>query len=122
MALPATKNLSYYRGDTFTFAVYPKTTNGAAMSLIDANDNAFESYFFISTNRTIEDPTDVIECITSTNTSESYILCQISSIVGRDLVPGTAYVYEVKIKNTYNGEIYTLVTGNLTVTGSVEVV
>lgn len=120
MAQPANYNISYYRGDTYTFEVYPKAANGDPLTLVDGNDDPILAYFYISTNRDDETPTDAFEAIASLDTVNSKIVCQISPSIGRTLVPGTTYVFEIKIQNQETNEVYTLVTGSITVTGAVQ--
>ena len=120
MALPATYNISYYRGDTYSFVIYPKAANGETFTLVDENDDPYLAFFFISTNRSVEVPTDAIQALAVLDTVTSTVSCQITTAVGRTLVPGTVYVYEVKIQNQDTNEVYTLVTGTISVTGAVE--
>jgi hypothetical protein len=39
MAFPGTFNISYYRGDTYEFRIYPKTSSGASFDLTSFSDS-----------------------------------------------------------------------------------
>lgn len=52
MAFPGTFNISYYRGDTYEFRIYPKTSSGAAFDLTSFSDSASDYVkFTIATAR-----------------------------------------------------------------------
>lgn len=113
MAFPGTYNFSYYRGDTYQFIIRPKNANGSTMSL-DAY--AGNSAFTIANKRgslgTQITATAVVD------TAQDIVTCTITPTQGRQLVAGTTYVYDVQIDNGA-GVIYTLLTGNITVTDDI---
>lgn len=46
MAFPGTFNISYYRGDTYEFRIYPKTASGAAFDLTTYSDSVSDHVKF----------------------------------------------------------------------------
>lgn len=115
MSFPVYKNISYYRGTTYPFVVYPKASDGSMFDLTD-----YDVYFYIGPDRVVESPSDATAGYADKNASTGAISCVITPTVGRTLEPGTTYVYDVTIKNSGTGEISTILTGNITVTGNVE--
>jgi hypothetical protein len=110
MAFPGSYNFSYYRGDTATFVVRPKTSAGAAFDLtgytaafVIANRRGSTGTQYVGT-ATVDDSTDIVTCT-------------ITPAVGRTLAAGT-YVYDVQIDNGPS-EIYTILTGTITVTNDI---
>lgn len=110
MAFPSTYNFNYYRGDTAQFVARPKNANdgssfdltGYAGTFVIANQRG-SAGTQVSATATVNDTTDIVTCT-------------ISSGVGRNLLPGT-YVYDVQI--TSNTQVFTLLTGTITVTDDV---
>ena len=113
MAFPGTYNFSYYRGDTYQFVIRPKNANGSTMSLDDYFGNAV---FTIANRR--GSAGSQIEATATIDTANDIVTCTIEPEQGRLLTAGTAYVYDVQIDNGA-GIIYTLLTGNITVTDDI---
>lgn len=111
MAFPGTYNINYYQGDLYEFNIYPKNSIGAAFDLTD-----YSVKFYIATARGTG--ATQFECLATIENNA--ILCQIPGGVGKTLTAGTTYVYDVQIKKTDSPDkIYTLLTGNVTVTADV---
>jgi hypothetical protein len=109
MAFPGTYNFSYYRGDTFQFVVRPKTAGGSAFDLA-----GYTAAFTIATTR---GATGVqTACTAVVNATTDIVTCTITPAVGRTLSAGT-YVYDVQITN--GTQIFTLLTGSITVTNDI---
>lgn len=115
MAFPGTYNFNYYRGDTYQFIIRPKNANGATFSLDSYAGNAD---FTISTARGTAGVVDQISATATVDTAQDIVTCTITAAQGRDLEAGTTYVYDVQIDNGA-GIIYTLLTGNITVTDDI---
>lgn len=113
MAFPGTYNFSYYRGDTATFVIRPKTSTGSAFDL-----TGYTADFVIS-NRRGSTGTQYVATAT-VNASTDIITCTIVPSVGRTLVPAT-YVYDVQITNTTPNPdvIFTILSGTVTVTDDI---
>lgn len=116
MAFPGTYNISYYRGDTLEFRIYPKDSSGASFDL-----SGYTPLFTIAdvagSNGT------QLEGYAEIDASNTSILCAIDPTVGNQLEGGTSYVYDVQINNDettlpYNN-VYTLLNGRITVTEQV---
>ena len=111
MAFPGTYNFSYYKGDTYEFVIRPKNTNGSSFDLA-----GYTADFFIASARG-DNPTFSVEAQATVNTVNDTVTCTILPSIGSQLDAGT-YVYDVEITSGPN-VVYTLLTGNLTVTEQV---
>jgi hypothetical protein len=113
MAFPGTFNINYYQGDLFEFNINPKDSTGAAFNL-----DGYSVKFFIATER--NQAATKFECLAKIE--NNIILCQIPGGVGKTLIAGTTYVYDVQIKKVVSGgpdKIHTLLTGNVSVTADI---
>ena len=110
MAFPGTYNFSYYRGDTNQFVVRPKnSTDGSAFDL-----TGYTAQFVVATARGSSGTQYPMTAVV--NASTDIVTCTIEPADGRDLVPGT-FVYDVQITNGV--QIYTLLTGTISVTDDI---
>jgi len=119
MAFPGTYNISYYKGDTFEFRIYPKDITGAAFDLTDFSANG-SAKFTIATAR----GTGATQVVATAEISSdlTHIACVITPSQGSSLSASTQYVYDVEISRTVSGSypyVYTLLTGTLSVTDQV---
>lgn len=112
MAFPATYNLSLYSGDTYEFVVLPKNADGSAFSL-----TGYSAAMKIASSRGAS-PSYSVSVQTSVNTTLNTVTCTILPAVSGGLTAGTTYVYDVEITNG-STKVYTLLTGNVTVTEDV---
>jgi hypothetical protein len=115
MAFPGTYDFRYYRGDTFEFIIRPKDSGGAPFPL-----DGYTAIFTIANIRgTAVAPATREAYIgsTSINTQEDFIICRITSSIGRNLRPGVPWVYDVEIDNTSSK--FTLLNGNINVTNDI---
>jgi hypothetical protein len=110
MAFPGTYNFSYYRGDTNQFVVRPKnSTDGSAFDL-----TGYTAQFVVATAR---GPAGTKYNMTATvNATTDIVTCTILPASGRDLAAGS-FVYDVQITNGV--QIYTLLTGTISVTNDI---
>lgn len=124
MAFPGTYNISYYKGDTFEFRIFPKDSSGAAFDL-----TGYFPLFVISTARGAAGEANQISSVDEyddvpyieINEGGGYILCAITPEAGERLSAGTQYVYDIqisKIAAPYD-IVNTLLTGTITVTDQV---
>jgi hypothetical protein len=112
MAFPATYNISYYKGDLYEFVIRPKDSAGNPFPVSDTTHTA---YFYISTGRGANASlTKAGEAIIDGGN----IKATITPSEGRGLSSGITYYYDVSIKKNA-GEIYTLLTGTISVTGDI---
>jgi hypothetical protein len=120
MTFPGTYNISYYKGDTLEFRVYPKDSSGAAFDLTDY-DNASGPLFTISTVRGSAGLANQVQAYAEISTDNTHILCAIRPSDGEELTSGTTYVYDVEIskEDSPYDIISTLLTGTITVTEQV---
>lgn len=110
MAFPSTYDFNYYRGDTAQFVARPKNANdGSFFELTD-----YSASFTIADQRGAEGTQYDADAVV--NETTDIVTCTISPTVGRQLAAGT-YVYDVQIDNGV--EIYTLLTGTITVTDDI---
>lgn len=111
MAFPATYNLDLYKGDTYEFVLVPKNSDGTTFSL-----SGYTAAMQISTSRDVAPTWTAQTVISGTN---DYITCTITPGISNSLTAGTTYVYDVQIKNGSGTKVYTLITGNISVTKDV---
>jgi hypothetical protein len=110
MAFPGTYNFSYYRGDTNQFVVRPKnSTDGSAFDL-----TGYTAAFVVATARGSAGTKYTMSA--TVNTSTDIVTCTILPASGRDLAPGR-FEYDVQITNGV--QIYTLLTGTISVTDDI---
>jgi hypothetical protein len=114
MAFPGELNLTYYKGDTQEFRIYPRKNDGSSFNM-----SGYTVKFSVAENR---GSSSVIECYAVIDGDNSNIVnCAIRPADGEQLVPGTQYVYDVEVKKTstpYN-LVYTILTGTISVTDQV---
>lgn len=116
MAFPGTYNISYYKGDTFEFRIYPKDSAGDVFDLTDYSND--DIVFAISTAR---GTTPTIEAYAAKSEDNTYITCAILPGNGAAMTAGTTYVYDVQIAKTASpyDYVYTILTGNISVTDQI---
>jgi len=110
---PATYAINYYLGDRFDFIINPKNPNGTPFDL-----NSFDTALFeISTER--GNPLASVGIGSAEiDVPNSRIICAILPELGVQL-SGTSYVYDVEVQDTSSSTVYTLLTGNISVTKDV---
>ena len=106
MAFPATYNFNYYQGDTYSFTILPKNSDGTPFDLED-----YTAQFVISTERgsggTRYTGSATVDSVTA------IVTCTIPHLTGRNFDSTVTHVYDVQI--TKDAEVYTLLTGTITV-------
>lgn len=115
MAFPGTFNISYYKGDTYEFRIYPKDSNGNVFDLTDYDDENIE--FTIANGRGAGN--DQFTGYAQKSSDGSYIRCAILPSTAANMTAGTQYVYDIEIKDLTNSSfqyVYTLLTGTISVT------
>lgn len=116
MAFPGTFNISYYKGDTYEFNIYPKDSNGQPFNLSNY------SVAFTVANRRGANPETSINAY-AVITADSVIRCVIPPLDAAVLDAGTTYVYDVQITNELEDLpypiVYTVLTGNISVSEQV---
>lgn len=111
MAFPGTYNFSYYRGDTFRFNIFPKQGN----TPFDLTD--YTADFTIADSR--GSGATQYTATTTVDSTQDLVVCEITPATGRNLAPGTNWVYDVQITNSNSGTIFTILTGNITPTDDI---
>jgi hypothetical protein len=111
MAFPGTYNFSYYKGDTSEFVIRPKNSDGSSFDL-----TGYTADFFIASSRG-NNPSFREEAQAVVSAVNDTVTCTILPGVGGTLNAGV-YVYDVQITSGPS-TIFTLVTGNITVTEQV---
>jgi hypothetical protein len=110
MAFPSTYNFNYYRGDTTQFVTRPKNANdGSSFDL-----TGYSANFTIANQRGASGTQ--YEASSVVNATTDIVTCTITPAVGRTLAAGS-YVYDIEIDNGV--QIYTLLTGTITVTDDI---
>lgn len=111
MAFPGTYNIAYYRGDTYSFVINPKNSNGSAFNL-----SGYSGLFAIATTRGDYDAIVGYGDVTL-SASASTVTCEIPSSLA-SVLSGSSYVYDIQISNS-GSTTYTLLTGTIAVTQDV---
>lgn len=133
MAFPGTYNISYYKGDTYEFRIYPKTASGDVYSLSpfvyddDSNPitpNFDSAVFAFAEVRGGDSATGYHKCYAKISDDTTYIICAIRPEDAAYLDPAKTYVYDVQVSKPASSTddypmIITLMTGSITVTDQV---
>lgn len=117
MAFPGNYNISYYKGDTYEFNIYPKDSNGQPFNL-----TGYVANFTIATSRG-PNPALSVQAYAVIPSDAASVRCAILPSDSAELVAGTTYVYDIEIvkedEELPYPLVYTLLTGNISVTGDV---
>lgn len=111
MAFPANFNFNYYQGDKYEFVIRPKTSNGDNFDL-----TGYTGLFTIATAR--GNASSTVGTSTATiNAAAGTVTIAIEPSFGRTLT-GNSYLYDVELSASATGgsNVYTLVTGVISVT------
>lgn len=117
MAFPGTYNISYYKGDTFEFNIYPKDSTGQPFNLA-----GYTVTFTIASSRG-PSPQISVDAYAIIPPDAASVRCAILPSDAAQLPSDRIYVYDVQI--TKEDEelayplIYTLLTGNITITSDI---
>jgi hypothetical protein len=118
MTFPGTYNISYYKGDTLEFRVFPKDANGDPFILEE-----FVAGFTISTARGEAGIPNQVECFAEVSPDKTNILCAIRPSDGVRLTAGESYVYDIEISDSINEvnypRVYTILTGAVSITDQI---
>jgi len=114
MSFPANFAIRYYQGDLYQFVVRPKTSAGDPFPISSSTHTPF---FYISTSRN-GPAANTIEAAASIDGGN--ITATIFPSTGNQLNPNTTYFYDVSvIRNTNPNEVFTLLTGTVSITGDI---
>lgn len=118
MAFPGTYNISYYKGDTLEFVIYPKLADGSPYDLTD-----YTVKFSFSTARGSAGSSTYHEAYAVISSAKDSVRCAIRPADSSYLNAGTTYVYDVEITKsaTPYSLVHTILTGNISVTDQVSV-
>jgi hypothetical protein len=116
MSFPGTYNISYYYGDTLEFRVFPKNSSGDFFDLSSFTSARFT--IALNRNTPVEDH---ISCFAQIDPDNTNILCTIRPEDAASLNPDASYVYDVEVSKPGNPYdiVYTLLTGNVSITRDV---
>lgn len=117
MAFPGTYNISYYKGDTLEFRIYPKDAAGAIFPL-DGYDLTNGARFTLASERGTGGVSSQVEGSAEIAIDRTYISCAIYPSQGNLLNAATTYVYDVEISKVgadSKDYVYTLLTGSITI-------
>jgi len=117
MAFPAVFNISYYRGDTYEFRIYPKDASGNQFPLV-GYDPISGVKFTMSTERGADGISDQLQGYARISTDGTYIDCAILPLNGIAMDFSLNYVYDVQVfkAGTPYDVVTTLLTGTISVT------
>lgn len=114
MAFPGTYDITYYKGDTHEFNIYPKDSSGG---IFDLSTYTGSAEFVISVKRGtlgVDDPEPVLA---RAIVAVDHLECAIRPADGLLLDSSKQYVYEISISHEEQpySKKYTLLTGSVTV-------
>jgi hypothetical protein len=116
MAYPGTLNISYYKGDTYEFNVYPKDSSGAIFDLTTFGN----AKFTIATSRGAT-PQLKIEAFAEISSDKTYVKCAIrpgdATLMGN--IKNFVYDVEISKSGVPYSIVYTLLNGTISVTDQV---
>lgn len=109
---PATYNFAYYQGDRYEFVLRPKQANGGAFNL-----NGYSGLFTVATSRGNTEAIVGTSQTASVDANAGTVTVVIEPEFGTTLT-GNSYLYDVEISASASSgsNIYTLVTGAISVT------
>jgi hypothetical protein len=110
MAFPSTFNFNYYQGDRYEFVIRPKQSNGDTYDLTDYN-----AAMTIASARGSASAAFGSPILGTINTSLGTVTLVILPSFGEDMT-AASYVYDIEIYNDDRTQVFTLVTGTITVT------
>ena len=123
MAFPGTYNISYYRGDTLEFNVYPKDSDGNDFSLTD-----YTARFVVADKAGPDQDISIDkDPVVNGPNAGNFIACVIEPDEGDLLLGGQTYVYDLEISKPASGLegsypfVYTILTGSISVTEQVAI-
>lgn len=119
MSFPGTYNISYYKGDTYEFRIYPKDSNGATFDLTQYGN----AKFTISTARGSSGVSSQVEALAIITSGDlgNYITCTIRPDDLKTKDSSITYVYDIEItkNSTPYKYVHTLLTGTLNITDQI---
>lgn len=115
MSFPATYNIRYYKGDLYQFVIRPKNSAGDPFPISNTTHNV---YFYISTTRGAATGENTITAAASI--VDGNIVASIRPSDSSSLSANTSYFYDISVeKITDSNEVYTLLTGTISVTADI---
>jgi hypothetical protein len=111
MAFPAIFNFNLYRGDSYDLVINPKQPNGTPFDLTGYGSSAT---FTIATERGNPEAVAGLGLAVIDNIAQT-ITCNIPPVLSTQL-SGASYVYDIEIQNPSASTVYTLLTGNISIT------
>jgi hypothetical protein len=120
MAFPGIYNINYYKGDTFEFSVFPKTSSNETFLLNDYTQIRFTISNILGP-QVAGGPEKITINAYATKEDNSYVLCAIRPEDGAQLNAGQTYYYDVEIgrlRSPYD-YVYTLLQGTISVSEQV---
>jgi len=125
MAFPGTYNFNYYKGDTFEFKIYPKTSTGSAFDLTTyattSSPPGNGARFTVSTARGTSGVASQVSATATISLDDNSITCTLTPDVGNQLDANLSYVYDVQIDkgSGASATVFTLLTGSISITDQV---
>jgi hypothetical protein len=120
MAFPGTFNISYYKGDTYEFNVYPKDSSGNPFDLTTYTG----ARFTMALARGAAGSAGQISGYAEISTDKKFVKCAITPVNAATMDDTKQYVYDVQISKDANPYdfVFTILTGNISITKEVTLV
>jgi uncharacterized repeat protein (TIGR02543 family) len=124
MAYPAEFNITYYKGDTYEFRIYPKNADNTDFNLTEYSfGSGYDTAVFMIADARGSAATMSRRCFAKISTDGDYVLCSIRPSDSEFLNAGASYVYDVSIRKASGDNGYpivqTLLTGTIAVTDEI---
>jgi hypothetical protein len=120
MAFPGTFNISYYKGDTYEFNVYPKDSSGNPFDLTTYTG----ARFTMALVRGAAGSAEQISGYAEISTDKKFVKCAIRPVDAALMDDTKQYVYDVQISKDASPYdfVFTILTGNISITKEVTLV
>lgn len=120
MAFPGTFNISYYKGDTYEFNVYPKDSSGNPFDLTTYTG----ARFTMALTRGAAGEESQISGFAEISDDKKFVKCAITPVNAAEMDDTRQYVYDVQISKDASPYdfVFTILTGNISITKEVTLV
>jgi hypothetical protein len=120
MAFPGTFNISYYKGDTYEFNVYPKDSSGNPFLLTGYSS----AIFTMAQSRGAAGAETQITGYAEISVDQTHVKCAITPQNAAEMDDTKQYVYDVQVARDAEPYdlVYTILTGNISITKEVTLV
>lgn len=110
---PVIHDIKYYKGDTYSMLLFPKTVSGTPFDLSEFTLATFD----IADKRGSDPTREKFRILASIDSTENTVLCVLGPDTGTLLSASKTYYYDVTVSGPAT---HTFVTGTITISDSVD--